>query len=118
MGNGEVPIEDFCKEVGFSAEVTAGGDVTIENTKNIPIFGIKVLKVGKGSKKELGSKDFGSTVDAVKAGQTYTFSSVFSGGAAAGEDVLVLPTLLGFAKEQRKTYTCDEDFGVPTKVIS
>src|SRR3989344_3755796 len=60
LGEGMILIEEACKNVGYKGEVvkdTVGGsvEVLVENTKNVPIYGIKLIKVSKGSKKTLGT---------------------------------------------------------------
>src|SRR3989338_2821478 len=58
LGEGMILAEEACKSVGFKAEATKimpdNIEVAVENTRNVPIYGIKIIKISKGAKKTLG----------------------------------------------------------------
>ncbi len=122
-------IENFCKDVSFSADATLAGTITpgnpkssttlsigITNTGDIPIYGVQITKIDKAK----GSK--------VNAGQLIlTGGSVRSGESSVGEissnlefkaedSVLIVPILIGQVKEQKTWYVCDEQYGVKEEI--
>jgi flagellin-like protein len=121
MGLGYQNIEGFCKDITFNADVVyinSNLNITLENTQNIPIYGVKILKISEGSRKTLGEATYGSNINSVKAGQTKDFS-LETTDVAVGDKVLLVPILLGVAKNDvniKKQYTCNEEFGVTKDV--
>jgi len=135
LGEGMILIEEACKSVGFKAEVTRDmmGEVklAIENTKNVPIYGAKLIKVSRGSKKTIGTARSTVNLGTIKAGQTYVFSTTGTGGSSnfgteteyvksnlnQGDTVLVRPLIVGITKSLQKEHTCSgDDISVTTKV--
>lgn len=120
LGEGEILIEEVCKSVGFKAEVSSSGKVSVENTRNVPIYGVKVIKVGTGSKKEMGSAR--RSGPALQPGQTDTLTLTLNSGATLQKDqtVIVRPILAGTTQSSKvkREYTCTgDDNSVTTKVI-
>jgi flagellin-like protein len=137
LGEGMILIEEACKSVGFKAEVTRDmmGEVklAIENTKNVPIYGAKLIKVSRGSKKTIGTARSPVNLGTIKAGQTYVFSTTSMGGSSnfgdltetdkvksslnQNDTVLIRPLIVGITKSLQKEHTCSgDDISVTTKV--
>lgn len=121
LGKGPMQIADACKEVGFKADVTLTASsiiavVDIENIGNVPLYGIELIKVSKGSKTRVGSASFAPNIQAIKSGKSYSFNNVAVSGLEKDDEVIVLPVLLGTNKDAKKQYTCEEDYGIPAVV--
>ncbi|MDP3881564.1 MAG: hypothetical protein Q8Q31_01665 [Nanoarchaeota archaeon] len=136
LGEGMILIDEACKSVGFKAEIgkTNVGDieVAVENTRNVPIYGVKIIEVSRGSKKTLGTARSPGELGAIKAGQAYVFStnprigsSNFDDSTAtvkdrleSGDTVLIRPVIVGLTKSSQKEYVCSgEDISVTTEVL-
>lgn len=98
-------IKLVCEEVSFDASYS-GGNLFIANTGNVPIYKMKVKKIGEGSYNtetlEIGWPDFGLT-----QGGTY------SGGVSEQNinKLLLIPVLIGHSEKGDMAYTCEERHG-------
>ncbi len=122
LGKGPMQITDACKEVRFKADVSVSGniaDIEIENTGNVPLYGVELIKVSSGSKTRVGNASFAPSIQAVKSGQSHSFTDVPVSASTTlipTDNVIVLPILLGTSKDAKKQYTCEEDYGIPIVV--
>jgi flagellin-like protein len=99
------PISNSCERVDFLAEAfLSDGDIDIENKGNVPLYGVEVRK-----------KDSGSILDAKRLeksiGVGETGDVVIPAGIGGGDEIVVVPILLGEAGEFKKAYTCGESYG-------
>jgi len=106
IGGGPQAIEMFCEDVSFEARVKGDGEVTITNIGNIPIYNVEVKKIRKGSVKDLGS--LGTTGIAVGSSMT---GKLVGASLTEGEDVNVIPILLGETESFKTPYVCDDKYG-------
>ena len=115
IGGGLAPIDSFCKDIKFNADISGDGKVTLQNNGQIPIYGLDVKKKGFATLKSIGtatSKYYG-----VQNGDTEDLQSgSIIGNVYSGDTVLLVPILLGQGNDNQKTYICDESFGVEVKV--
>ncbi len=110
LGGGEEIIQNFCEKVGFTGDVSVSNGVTIQNTGEVPIYGIEVKKKGLGSVKSLGVAYSGNK--GTKVGDTESLTRSVS-GFANGDDMVLIPILLGTTTNGvEKTYPCDSKFGI------
>ena len=119
LGKGPMQITDACKEVRFKADVSVNAGIAvveIENTGNVPLYGFELIKVSSGSKTRVGNASFAPSIQAVKSGQSHSFTGVAVPNLNADDNVIVLPVLLGTSKDAKKQYTCEEDYGIPIVV--
>jgi len=115
LGGGPEPIQTFCKDVIFSADVVfVPQSVIVQNDGQVPIYGIQVQKKGFASVTNLG--EVHSEFNAVIAGDTQTFDGSDL-EYAIGDNLLLIPILLGETKDGQKAYPCDESFGTEVIVI-
>ena len=116
LGGGPEPIENFCDKIEFSAEaVYDQSEVCLNNNGNIPIYGAEVRKVSLGSVKNVGVLD---TTLTKGAGGCFAFDfSDSSININKGDEIVVVPILLGENGDYKKSYTCDEDFGQTINVV-
>ncbi len=99
----EEPIENSCGRIDFLAEAV-GRSLNIVNKGNVPLYGVEIRKKGAGT-----IEDVGRFEQAVNIGETGSISLV--NGLNSGEEVIVVPIILGEAGEYKKAYTCGEDYG-------
>jgi len=121
LGGGERNIDDACKNVQFVADVTsASGSTTIsiENTGNVPIYGVELIKNDEGSKRIIGNVSFAPKLTAVKSGESSPTPNPFviPSTLATKTNVLVVPILLGKIGQSEREYICSEDYGVSAEV--
>ena len=112
LGGGPEPIQNFCPDVKFNADVS-DGTITVQNNGQVPIYGVEVKQKGFASLKSIGEATDSSL--AIKTGETYTFSSAeYSGSPLTGAGSLtIIPILLGESGSSQKAYPCDTSYGVP-----
>ena len=115
LGGEDELIQNFCERVQFTADVTVSGTITIQNSGEVPIYGIEVKKEGLGSMKSLGiarSRDGGT-----KSGDTEELIySLGENTIVAKNNLVLVPILLGTTNEAKKSYPCDSKFGVKVVV--
>lgn len=102
------PIERFCDQVALEASAT-GGEVTLVNRGNIPIYGVKIFKETSLGSTELDEE---SGIDLLAGLDT----SIAVDGIQSGDEIIVVPILLGETGVNKKPYVCDSDFGVSVNV--
>jgi len=112
LGQGQVPIEESCKSVGF--KVDAGiNSIDVENTRNVPIYGIKLFEVSTSSKKNLFELVPGNEKDSLKPGKSKSFDYPSGSTVSIGKKVLAVPILLGATSSgENKKYICSSDYGI------
>ncbi len=104
------PIENSCERVNFNAEpIYSEGKINFVNRGNVPIYGIEIKKKNEGSVKIV--KSFSKTI---KTGETIALD--LPNDLSQGEDIILTPILLGETKDSKQPYTCDNAYGITTKV--
>jgi len=104
-------VELSCDEVKFKAEAISD-TLYIENIGNIPLNGVEIRKksiLGKIVQVETFSKK------TITAGETDEVD-LDPASIGVGDDIIVVPVLLGESKTQKKSYVCDKDYGVEVRV--
>jgi flagellin-like protein len=128
VGSGDEAIENFCQRLQFNADVYIESSsekllVNIENTGNIPLYGVEIKKKSFASLKSIGIAVPSS--ESIPSGETASGVIVMNDGTEViasvvkldkGNSVLVLPVLMGMAKDSKKVYTCDKQYGIDKEV--
>lgn len=121
IGGGDEPISNFCSQVEFTADASVSGGIlslTIENTGQVPIYGLEVEKQGFASTTVLGEEvDLESL--GVTPGDTYKFSASDYGAGgipSVGDNINLVPVLLGQGSSSEKAYPCTSTSGLTVKV--
>jgi flagellin-like protein len=103
---GDQNIELVCNQVSFEASY-AENTLYITNLGNVPIFGMNVKVVGEGTH---------TTQDLREESNIWPKEGLNQGGAFSddsltfgGEEIVLIPVLLGESESGRKTYVCDEN---------
>ncbi len=101
---GERKIDFSCEEVSFRGEAY-GGQIHIENTGTIPLYGIEILK------KNLFREAIQTEIleQNVITGES---ASVDAPSLNDGDEIIVVPVLLGEGEDYKKAYVCDKDYGI------
>ena len=110
-------IESSCAEVVFEAEAFSDGSVAIQNNGNVPIYGIEVREKSlTGWSIELSDSFSGPEIEGNGIGNGESAS--IDGGTwnLAGEELVVIPILLGSTETRRVTHVCDSDYGIEVSV--
>jgi len=97
-------IELSCTDIKFNAEAFAGEKkLYIVNQGTVPLYGMEIRKKGLGSVKSVGKFD----KNTVSNGETNTIA--FDPGIlTAGDQLIIVPIIIGTQGDVKKAYTCDE----------
>ena len=99
-------IKLVCEEVSFEASYDASNLIYILNTGNVPIYQIKLKKVGEGSH---STETIEEGWPALGLNQGGTFSGVVD--ATNMNKLLLVPVLIGSSNKGDLSYTCEERHG-------
>jgi hypothetical protein len=117
LGSGRPePLERACEYVEFTSEAKIVGsslEISLGNNGNVPIYGVEVRKEGLASVDIIGVQK--SRNDAITSGDSETLS-LDASGVSVGDEILIVPIVLGELGEYKKAYTCEEDFGMSVKL--
>lgn len=109
----EGPIEFACDDIIFNSEAVSSEDrVYINNKGNVPIYGAEIRKVSLGSVKNVGV--LGITLAKGQGG--YFDFSFGVNGISSGDELIIVPIILGESGEFKKSHVCDEEFSQIIKV--
>jgi len=97
-------IQLVCEEVSFSADYSED-TLYISNPGNVPIFGMNVKVIGEGSYTTEDLRDLNSWPQ-LGLNQGGAFSDQLS---FDGNEIVLIPVLLGESGSGKKTYVCDEN---------
>jgi len=98
-------VELLCPEVSFEAS-TLLSSVLVENTGSVPIHGVEIRK-----KSIFGDIVQVETSDSEQVGAGETIEFPLPSGVAGGDEVIVVPVLLGETTNERKAHICGEEYG-------
>ncbi len=117
LGGGAEAIESFCDDIDFSAEaeLLGGGKINVNNIGNVPLYGIEVRKRGTGAVENLG---IGIFDNGLPKGGGKGVSVDFGGSVSSGDELIVVPVILGEGETYKKPYTCAEDFAEIARVVA
>lgn len=99
LGGGAEQIDAACGELSFQA-ATESGYLIVENTGNVPIYGVEIKKVGIGS---VESKEI-LTQGTIANGE----SAQIAFSASIGDELNVVPIIIGQSQSgnAKKQYSC------------
>ena len=102
---GDQNIQLVCGQVAFEARYNEN-TLYITNTGNVPIFGMNVKVVGEGN----------HITEDLRDSSQWPETGLNQGGALSdnsltfnGNEIVLIPVLIGESQSGRKTYVCDED---------
>ncbi|MBR9702311.1 hypothetical protein GOV13_05320 [Candidatus Pacearchaeota archaeon] len=102
---GGTNVELVCDEVRFDASYD-GGVLSLSNNGNVPIFGMKVKIVDKGSHK---TEDLKTLNPANWPPTGLNQGGIFSGSIGiTGDSIVLTPVLMGTSDKGKRTFVCDE----------
>jgi len=106
----EAPVENSCGEISFDADAH-DGRIDVVNRGNVPLYALDVRRISAGT---IGVLQFTEST----IGQGETASVVIDSPPESGAELLIVPIILGEASGYKKSYTCDEKYGVSTTYTS
>jgi flagellin-like protein len=100
LGGGPEQIDAACTELSFSAS-TDSGYLIIENTGNVPLYGVQMKKVAIGSTESKQILSQGTISKGESAQVTLT-------GASVGDEIEVVPVIIGQSQtgNAKKQHIC------------
>lgn len=100
------PIENSCARIIFEAEAFASTQtIHIVNRGDVPIYGIEIRKKGLGSEIKVGL--FDSDTNTIANGETGQIDVSETGSISEGDNLVIVPIVLGESSAGTKAYTCD-----------
>ena len=97
-------IELACPDIKFNAEAFAGENkLYIVNQGTVPLYGMEIRNKGLGSVTSVGKFD----KNTINNGETDTIS-FDSGVLVSGDQLIIVPIIIGTQGTVKKAYTCDE----------
>jgi flagellin-like protein len=106
-------IELLCDDVNFDVEaIKSDGKIYIVNRGTVSLYGVEIRE--KSSIGSIEQVETFSGTASVLNGETRDIKlpSVLN----IGDDIVVLPILLGETEEFKRPFTCDRSYGVETRV--
>lgn len=98
------PVSAACEDVNIRVGSSAG-QITIQNNGNVPLWGIDINKISFGS-----VESYGEDLTAIGVGESATID--LPSGIDSGDEISVVPILLGDLEGSNQAFTCDSEFGV------
>ncbi len=97
-------VKLVCNDVAFQASYSSG-TLYVSNSGNVPIFGMKVVDYGAGSHQtqDLREASVGWPTGGLNQGGTFSGTISFT-----GNEIVLVPVLIGDSNSGKKTYVCDE----------
>ncbi|MEK6928913.1 MAG: archaellin/type IV pilin N-terminal domain-containing protein [Nanoarchaeota archaeon] len=117
LGSGPEAIELLCDDIKFESDVIVkqgSVSVAVVNKGSIPIYAIELRKKSRGFVEIIGVAEHPSM--AIKSGNDATLK-IETDKLIIGDNVIVVPVLLGESGKTKKAYTCNEDYGFVTEAV-
>jgi FlaG/FlaF family flagellin (archaellin) len=102
---GDQNVQLVCGQIAFDASYSEN-TLYITNPGNVPIFDMNVKVSGDGSYSTLGLREKSANWPEVGLNQGGVFSD--DSLTLTGNEIVLIPVLLGESESGRKTYVCDE----------
>jgi len=107
-----VGIEQACPDVAFSAEAINGGKLYVQNEGSVPIYAMEVKLKKLVGVESLGVLKLNVESLGITAGESGSKElSDLEETLNVGDEIIVVPLLLGETDNERKAQACDEEFG-------
>jgi flagellin-like protein len=103
---GGMNIELVCEEISFDATYSYGS-LSIVNTGDVPIFGMKIKIVGEGSHETQSLSEISDWPE-LGLNQGGSFSGEIGSEIGNAESIVLIPVLIGSSERGEKTFVCDE----------
>jgi len=101
-------IELVCEDVLFEASYE-GGELTLSNIGNVPIYDIKVKKFSAGNHDTESLREEITSWPGGGLGQGGLFST--KKDYSSSTKILLIPVLIGSSEKGEKSFTCNDRYG-------
>ncbi|MBI2452542.1 hypothetical protein HYV50_05735 [Candidatus Pacearchaeota archaeon] len=111
-----VDIDQSCSSVDFEVEADSSLrelTITIVNKGDVPIYNVEIKKKGLGEEKTITDIE---NQNSISPGETATIS-LSSLDLRTGDEISVVPILLGETETYKKAYVCEDNYAKETTVI-
>jgi flagellin-like protein len=110
------PVENSCNNVMFRAEADESS-IYIVNEGNVPLYGLEVNVRSKGGVSSAGL-EYDETGKSILSGAGSNAQIDLSGSnIKSGEELVLVPIILGESNDGKIMHVCDNQFGVLTEVV-
>lgn len=106
---GGTNVKLVCGDVNFEASYS-NGVLSLLNSGNVPIFGIKVKLFKEGSHETKDLRDLSENWPDLGLNQGGTFSGEISLEEEVNK-IILIPVLIGNSEKGEKTFVCEEQYG-------
>lgn len=97
------PIENSCKLIDFEADI-APDSFSVVNKGNVPLYGVDIKKIGLGSVESKGILK--TTISNGQDASANLLGDTFSENLVSGDQVQVIPIIIGESNSGKKEYSC------------
>lgn len=104
---GGTNVKLVCNDVSFEASYS-GNVLSISNSGNVPIYNMKLKFVREGSHETKSLKDLTSNWPKSGLSQGGAFADTLSETPNSGEQMVLIPVLIGNSDKGKRTFTCEE----------
>jgi len=107
---GNENIKLACEKVSFEASYTDSTGLYIQNPGMVPLFGMDVKIIGKGSHETIDLRDNANWPETgLNQGGVFADEEFASELDSDTEGITLIPVLIGESESGRKTYVCNEE---------
>ena len=96
-------IELACQKVEYQASMEQSGNISLSNSGNVPIYDFRVKTFDAGAQTSETMRKDGTGFP--KAGLNPGDAALV--GGFSGENIIIIPILLGNSDEGKKTFVCE-----------
>src|SRR3989344_1008376 len=115
------PVENSCDDIRFRAEADSSanngdGIIFVVNEGNVPLYGLEVNVKTRGGISS-GTKEYDKTGKSILSGSGENAEIDLKGSVDSGNELVLVPIILGEGKDGKVMHVCDSKFGVEVTVI-
>lgn len=105
-------IELACNDLQFEASYSSSSNtLSVSNVGNVPIYGINVKITKEASFSTEKIRDLSDKWPENGLGQGQVFSGNMGSTISSGDEVILIPVLIGTTGSDEKTHVCGEQYG-------
>lgn len=121
----EEPVESSCEKLQFDFEASSNTDGTIRldlvNTGSIALYGFEIMKIGAGKIEyvdDFTQSEPNGLSGSLKPGESASVAGVYVDTSDGTSELSAVPIIIGEVGNTKKSYVCDEKYGVRSSIVS